>query len=347
MADEFEQYRVSKQSKQLQQPVDEFEQYKVQTKKQPESFGTSASLAIPRLYEDATKNLYKAVQAIPSYWEKAKTEVPGLPNLIEEHPIHAAGQGLAGLGEAVNFISQLPLNTAKYLGSERLNLLPGSVQNAIQKLTLPDASQAINQLFGEPKYPGEAAVRGVGRNILPIAGATKAISAMPHLTARGATQKLKEARKMSDERNIGKINVDPQLVNDARQFLPKTSPHRTNLKTAGKGDYDALFRLQSDLGKHASDYAKSLFSAAERQHGRAGLQTRGQLLDAMHENLQSQGHHDISNLLKAGQNDYRKYMKFKPWRNALALGGLGAAGLSIPDNPIAKTLKSILFQNNQ
>ncbi len=339
MADEFERYKVST------QPLDDFEQYKVQAEK-PESFSTSASLAIPRLYEDATKNLYKAAQALPSYWEKAKTEVPGIINPfgdVAKHPFHAAGQGLAGLNEAVNTLAQLPLNVSKY-GSERLNLVPKGVTNAIQKITPEDTTEAINQLFGEPKYSGEAAIRGVGRNIIPITGVSRAASAMPHLTQRGATRRLNSAQRLAEERQIGQMGVDPQLIDDARQFLPNTLPHRNALNSAHRGDYNDLFRLQSDVGQNASDYARSLFSAAERQHGRAGLGARNRLLDAIHENLQNQGHHDISNLLRQGQNDYRRYMGFKPYRNALALMALGSA---IPNNPIAKILKKVLSHNIQ
>ncbi len=315
---------------------------KSNSRQQSESLGASASYAPFRIAEDVGKKLYGAVQAIPGYYEKAKTEVPGWPNLLEEHPIHAAGQGLAGLNEAINFLAQLPLDAAKYLGSGRLNLLPESVQNAIQKITPQDTTQAINQLFGEPKYPGEAALRGIGRNILPIAGTARGLSAMPHLTQHGATRKLNRAQRLAEERNIGQMNVNPQLVQDARQFLPNTLPYRNNLTTAGTGDYNSLFRLQSDLGQHASDYAKSLFSAAERQHGRAGLEARARLLDEMHGNLQTQGHHDISNLLREGQNDYRRYIRFRPIRNSLI--GAGAAS-ALPWKSMTKTLTEFLLRN--
>lgn len=337
MADRFEKYKVSE------SPVDRFEQYKIKTQ-EPESLGTSAGLAFPRLYEDATKGLYKAAKSIPGYLEKAKTEIPGILNPfgeIAQNPFHAAAQGLAGIAEGAHGVLNIPSELANY-ASNRLNLLSPEISKKVPRL--PDISEELNQVFGQPKYPGEAAIRGIGRNILPISGAIKALSAIPHLTERGATKKLKNARQLSDERNIGKLNIDPDLVKDARQFLPKTSPHRKNLKTAGKGDYDALFRLQSDLGKHSADYAKSLFSAAERQHGRAGLASRNRLLDAIHENLQSKGHHDISDLLRRGQNDYRRYAKFKPYRNALAIGALS---LAIPNNPISKILTKFLFHNNR
>lgn len=313
---------------------------------QKESLGTSLGYAIPRILNDAGQGIYHAAQSIPNYWEKSKTEVPALLNPYSqwrEHPLHVAGQGLAGINEAINAVAQFPLNVAKY-GSNRLNLLPQSVTNALQKITPEDTTQAINQLFDQPQYAGEAALRGTTRNILPIAGITKLAQAAPNLTKRGATRTLNKARKLAADREIGTLNVNPELIEDARQFLPNTLPHRNALEAAQYGDYDNLFRLQSDVGKNAGDYAKSFFSAAERSHGRAGLEARNRLLDAIHENLQSQGHNDISSLLRQGQNDYRRYMAFKPYRNILGLAGLG---MLLPKNSLTNVANKILSHRTQ
>lgn len=167
---------------------------------------------------------------------------------------------------------------------------------------------------------------------------------IPHLTKRGASGKLRKARELTKGKNIGPIDVNPELIEDAAQFLPKTSPYKNALEAAHYGDYDALFNLQSDLGKHASDYSRSMFSAAERSHGRAGLATRNKLLEELHTGLKKQGHHDISKLLKDGQNDYRRHMKFRPYRNAIGVAG---AGLAVPKNPLTNLLKKLWFQNNQ
>jgi hypothetical protein len=341
MPDEFEQYRV------VEPTGDEFEQYRVQDQ-EPENLSTSLKLAIPRIYEDAVKSLYGGIQSIPSYYEKSKTEAPAFLRKLSraEFTPHNLMQGLAGVNEGVNALGQFPRALAGY-GENRLHLLPEGSEKAVRNWGAPDTSEAINQLFGEPSEPGEAALRGMGRNILPISGIARLARIAPHLTKYGATRALKNAKQLAEKRNIGTIDVNPALIEDARQFLSNTLPNRNALTAAHEGDYNSLFRLQSDLGQNAYDYAKSLFSAAERQHGRAGLGTRNRLLDAIHSELNAKGHQDISELLRKGQNDYRKYMAFKPYRNILALAGLGAGGLSIPENPVAKLAHKFWSQNTQ
>lgn len=151
---------------------------------------------------------------------------------------------------------------------------------------------------------------------------------VPHLTKRGASKNLNQARQLGVDRNMRPLNINPELIEDTRQFLPNTTPYRNALEAAKTGEYEPLFNLQSDVGNHANEFARSLFSAAERSHGRAGFNARNALLEDIHNELQSAGHHDISALLRQGQNDYRRYMKFKPYRNTLILAGLG--GLALP-----------------
>lgn len=311
-----------------------------------ETYWESVKNAPSRIGSDIGNSILKGFNAIPGYFETAKTEIPALLNPNSElrnHPFHVLGQGLAGVNEAINSIAQFPLNIAKY-GSDRLHLTPKMLTNALELITPEDTSQSINRLFGKPEYPGEALLRGAARNTLPIGGIVKTLESMPHLTKRGASKALKKAQKLAEEREIGTLNVDPALIDDAGQFLPKTSPYRNALEASKYGDYNNLFKLQSDLGKISGDYAKSLFSAAERSHGRAGLEVRNSLLNEIHKNLKSQGHEDISNLLKKGQIDYRRYMAFRPYRNALAIAALGTA---IPYNPITKTVKKVLSHNSQ
>lgn len=135
-----------------------------------------------------------------------------------------------------------------------------------------------------------------------------------------------------------KINISPGLIEDAAQFLPKTTPYKKLLKEAKSGDYNALFRLQSDLGRHSSDYSRSLFSAAERAHGRAGMATRKELLDEIHNALKSTGHKDVSELLKKGMEEYRRYAKFKPYRNALTVA---AGAYMLPKNALIDLVKKM------
>lgn len=172
--------------------------------------------------------------------------------------------------------------------------------------------------------------------------ALRGFGLLPHLTRRGASRSLRQARELGRGRNIGPIDVDPNLIEDTAQFLPRTAPYRNAVEDAHYGDYDSLFRLQSDLGKHSSDYARSFFSASERAHGRAGMATRNRLLDEIHQGLQAQGHNDISNLLRRGQNEYRRYSRFKPYRNAL---GVAAGAYMLPKNALIDLVKKLALTN--
>lgn len=134
------------------------------------------------------------------------------------------------------------------------------------------------------------------------------------------------------------MEVNPDLIEDTRQFLPNTTPYRNLIEDAGYGDYNKLFSLQSDLGKHAGGMSKDWFSKANRAHGRAGLEVRGNILNEMKNSLRKEGHGDIADLLTKGQDEYRRYMKFKPYRNALI--GAGAAYM-LPRNVLIDLAKKL------
>lgn len=177
--------------------------------------------------------------------------------------------------------------------------------------------------------------------------ALRGMKLFPHLTRRGASKKLRKARSLSEEREIGTLNVNPELIEDAAQYLPNNLLERNLMGSSQAGDYNSLFDLQSKLGKVSSQRMgkiRSLFAPEAQIKGEAGLASRGRLLDAIHENLQSQGHNDISNLLRKGQDEYRRYMKFKPYRNALATAG---AAYTIPKNALTDLIKKLVFHNGQ
>jgi len=134
-----------------------------------ESLLTSIAAAPYRVGGDIGQSAYDFAKKTPEYYEKAKTEIPGLMSLGLKHPFHGFGQALAGTHELVNSIAQLPKNLSSY-GENRLNLLPQGTTNLIDKITPEDTTESINQLFGKPTYPGESALRGGIKNIPQIVG---------------------------------------------------------------------------------------------------------------------------------------------------------------------------------
>lgn len=307
---------------------------------QKESFGQAAMYAAPRAGIDLLNSAYQGAQNIPDYWEKAKTEVPGFLNPMNfmRHPIERGKQSLAGLLELAQGINHAPRTAAQY-AANRLHLIPQSWADAVPQAS--DLDEDIQKYIGQPKNPGDALSRGLTRNADLLLAGNALGKAMPHLTKRGALKKLKKGQKLASEREIGTLNVDPELIKDAEQYLPNNLSERNLIEGSNYGDYDSLFRLQSDLGKISAARTgklSKLFSPETNLKGQAGLKSRNSLLKSIHENLQGMGHNDISDLLKKGQEDYRRYMNFRKY--PMILGG-AAAFHAAPKNALIDLIKQL------
>jgi hypothetical protein len=307
---------------------------------QYESLGQAAAYAIPRIGEDILNAGYQGIQNIPEYLQKAKTEIPGFVNPKNwlMHHIDRGGQTLAGLLELGQNINNAPRNFAQY-AANRLHLIPQEFANKFPQA--PNLDQDIERYIGQPKNPGDALSRGLARNADFLVGGNALAKAMPYLTKRGALKNLKKGQRLAAERDIGTLNVDPELIKDAQQYLPNNLAERNMVEGSHYGDYDSLFQLQSDLGKISSARAGKLskiFSPETNLKGQAGLKSRNSLLNAFHKNLQDMGHSDISDLLREGQNDYRRYINFRKYPRTL---GLAAAAYATPKNSLTDLIKQL------
>jgi hypothetical protein len=184
-------------------------------------------------------------------------------------------------------------------------------------------------------------------DVLGGINALRSMKMLPYLTKYGASKKLRAAHELATERNMGALNVNPELIEDTRQFLPNDLYHRNLLEKAKSGDYQALFDLQSVVGKASrarSGKAASLFSPESAIKGRAGFKSQNALLNDMHEDIKGKGHFDISDLMREGRNDFRIYSKFKPYRNAL---GVAAAAYMLPKNALIDLAKKLFSHKGE
>lgn len=180
-----------------------------------------------------------------------------------------------------------------------------------------------------------------------LGGLGEFVHASPHMTKHGAAKDLRKAHNIATEKGIREVEVPHELIEDARQFLPNTAPYHKLLEKAHEGHYQDLFNLQSDLRKHAGDYSTSRFSAAERAHGREGLAARQRLVESIQENLRKQGHNEVADLMKSGQENYRRHMKIRPYLNiAKGLGVAGTINSAFPHNPVTETIKHLLLRKS-
>lgn len=202
-----------------------------------ESLGTSLTLAIPRIGEDIIKGGYNFLTKVPDYFKTTKTEVPGIFKTLKSNPIHALGQGVAGLAELGQNLFNTPYDIANY-ASNRLNFLPQNINKKIQMARMPDSSQEINNTFGNPIYPGEKLIRGIARNALNTYGATKAASLLNpmNLTAKSIANDIlktekrqvnihsKEYNKIwneADKSGFNNVPVDAKKLSDNLSIIEK------------------------------------------------------------------------------------------------------------------------------
>ena len=304
-----------------------------------ETFGQALKQAPVRIAQDLAGGANSFLQNAPGYYEKAKTEVPAFLNPMNalRHPVDRASQSLAGALELGQKINHGPRSAAQY-AANRLHLIPQEWANKVPQAVSLD--EDIEKYIGQPNNPGDALTRGLIRNGDLLTGGKAITGALPHLTQRGASRTLRRANALAAERDIGALHVNPETIRDAAQFLPADiRRYRDAIHQAENGDYHNLFRLQSEVGQIAGQQAGSWFSPTERIRGRAGLEARGNLLNEIHENLQSMGHHDVSDLLRRGQNEYRRYARFRPYRNAI---GLAAGVYAAPKNPLTDLIKKLV-----
>ncbi len=262
--------------------------------------------------------------------------------------IGLANQGHTTLNAPHGIMQALEGASKNFYSPNKLLPIPEEIQKNIKMQQMPEISQYIPQQQeydfakmlgqqGEPTWGDTLVQKGV-EYAPEILGAK---NFLPYLTKRGATKTLNKAQKLAAERGIGKLNVDPEIIEDARQFLPNLLQQRNQLNATHAGDYKSLFDLQSDVGKISAarmGRIKSLFAPESHLKGVAGLESRKNLLNALHENLNNLGHKDISDLLRKGQNEYRRYKKFKKYRDVLAVAG---ATYAAPKNALTDLLKNL------
>lgn len=255
----------------------------------------------------------------------------GLSEAIQKHPainksIEKSAPYIEHFNRAVQGTGLPNLSKGFFVGSDKLlrMLMNATPTGIAPPVNVPSPGWEEKQIPEvNPKIQRGAEI--LGETLPDLASFETGKPALTHLghafkdlplTQKMASRSLREAKGLAENREIGSLDVPDELIQDLKQFLPETTPYKKLLERAMNKDYQSLFDLQSDVGKHSRDYIKSLFSAAERAHGREGAAARNRLLDAMREHLSSTGNLDIAELMKHGQNRYRQYMKLRPYRNA-------------------------------
>ena len=152
------------------------------------------------------------------------------------------------------------------------------------------------------------------------------------VTQRGAVRQLREAERLINERGINNFQMNPELLQETVNFLPRTHASREMLQGIMNGEYRPAFALQSQIGQHSRNLAKSPL-ASERLLAPQARELREHILHQIEHALRSTSHHQEADLLRGGLRDYRSYMQFRervlPVLKKIGIPTTGLAALGI------------------
>ena len=142
------------------------------------------------------------------------------------------------------------------------------------------------------------------------AGLAKGLLRRFPITKGAASRQLKEAEKLIDQRGIDNFQMNYPLLKEASEFLPNTRASGEMMQGIINGQYKPAFALQSQVGHHGRNLAKSPL-ASERLMAPKAQELKQLILNEMEQALRKTGHNAEADLLKGGIGDYKKYMQFK------------------------------------
>lgn len=123
------------------------------------------------------------------------------------------------------------------------------------------------------------------------------------------TSYLNKAEKAAKE--SGEVfNYSPELVEEARNYLPRSHATNEMIKGSEAGGYTPSFSIQSQIGKHQRDLERSPL-ASERLLAPQVGDLKQRMLEHLGGLLESHGMKEEAGMLKKGINNYRQYTQVK------------------------------------
>lgn len=107
-----------------------------------------------------------------------------------------------------------------------------------------------------------------------------------------------------NKRGINNVSIQPSVIDDAAEFFPKSKANKDLIEKARMGDYEAIRKLQSDLGKRGREHLESKYGA-DRDRGELMLDARKNINDLTAKHFEDLGHSDLSQMLTKANEKYR------------------------------------------
>lgn len=216
---------------------------------------------------------------------------------------------LIGLTHAGRNLHNLPHDVSK-LAEWPIEKLSGPLEHPLSSY-LPYDEQDYSDVFGRKKETDtmmDKLIKG-GIEHAPelIGGAGLLKGGFRRLTG---SHQLNEVERLANQSGLNNFRYRPGTIEEARNYLPRS--HATNEMIAGSnaGSYTPSFSIQTQIGKHQRDLAKSPLASERLLSPRAG-ELKQNMLGELGSLLRSQGMIEEAELLSKGINNYRQYMHVK------------------------------------
>lgn len=233
------------------------------------------------------------------------------PNLLEQLK-RKAGEIAPTMPPGVNMASGILSMAFPGKQGELVENLPQIVRGA-QPTTSESVSQELGKLIPGTGIGGAATVK-FGQGVKSLLTKVKP-KELAYGIQKGHDQLLKQSKNIFDliksevkTRGVNQIDLGKDVIQQAEKHLPQTRVNKELIAKAETGDYEAVHKLQSDLGKRGT---KNLGSnlAADRDAGEEMLDIREKINDAIKNKFKQSGHEDLANHLEEANDIYRKLKK--------------------------------------
>lgn len=118
-----------------------------------------------------------------------------------------------------------------------------------------------------------------------------------------AVSGFKQVSNIAKDRNIGEIKLPPELLKQVKAQLPETVSINKLIERAGNGEYEALHKLQSSLGKRGS---KKMTAPETYDEGEMMLDTRKEMNKFIEKKFKELGHPDLAKKLRESRRQYKQ-----------------------------------------
>lgn len=156
------------------------------------------------------------------------------------------------------------------------------------------------------------------------------------------THQLDKVKKSIKEKGLSSFDYSPEMLMEAKKYLPTTESTAQMMREVTQGKYNPAFALQTDIGRHQRNLAKSPLASERLMAPKVG-ELKQKMLNDLQKVMEAHGLKEEADLLKQGIGNYRTYKKvMEKVMPVLKIAGIPASILAAAGLGYKKLKKEVL-----